>query len=182
MVAHGPASAVLLPARNLLADRFATWLQTATALGSALAAVWQRLLFEGTVALPPPVLVATFWALLLLSLALHQLSGASERRALAWLTLAAAADYLWNMGLPRFGIGPEAEEYRWRLAGFLSTSHFGLPSHALLAAAGILAWTWLCTRSTPIRFVGLGSSIVFLLFGATTVLGYATGSPWPFGS
>jgi hypothetical protein len=165
----------------MTADRAAPWLQLAAAFASALGVVWQRLFFSGVVGLPPPILAATLWLLLLAALALHHASGQSERRLLAWLTLAAATDYLWHMGLPAFGPGPGPEEVRWQLAGFLSTSWYGLPIHALLAATGLLAWAWLSARLDRARLVARGTGIVILLFGATTVLGYATGSPWPFG-
>jgi|GEM_PF-2536401 len=157
------------------------WLQTLAALGSALAFVWQRLMFDRVLGVPSPFLSLVCWGLFALSLLLHLRSGDAARRALACFTLAAAADYVWHLGPPWLGPGPELEELRWRLASWLSTTHLGLPTHALLAAVGVLAWAWLCTQSTKPRFVALASGVIVLLFGATTVLGYATGSPWPFG-
>jgi hypothetical protein len=171
----------LLAQTSTAGARAVAWVQTLAALGSALAFVWQRLMFDRVLGVPPPLLAWVFWLLFTLSLLLHLRFGEGAERALACLSLAAAADYLWILGLPELGPGPELEELRWRLASWLSTLYWGLPTHALLAAAGVLAWAWLCTQSTQRPFVALASGAVVLLFGATTVLGYATGSPWPFG-
>jgi hypothetical protein len=157
------------------------WFQLGAGCISAISAVWQRLLFDRLLPVPPLVLALSFWILLASSLALHHVSAVPARRAAAWLTLAALLWHVGFVGLPTFDSGVGLEEYRWKLAGFLGASWYGVPYNALLIAAGVLTWSWLCTQSAKLPGLGLCAGVVVLLFGATTVLGYATGSPWPFG-
>lgn len=131
--------------------------------------------------MPARGLVALFWLLILTALAIHHASGVAARRAAAWLVLCAALAHVWFVGWPTFVQNAPLEEYRWRLAGYLSTAYFGLPPNALLTMAGVLAWTWLSTTTGKWPILARAMAALALLFGATTVLGYATGSAWPFG-
>jgi len=158
-----------------------SWLLLTASIAGAVGAIWQRLLFERLLPLPGRALVAVFWLLLLVSLAIHHASGAAPKRAAAWLVLIAALVHLWFVGWPTFVQGVELEEYRWRLAGHLSTAYYGLPFNALLTMAGVLAWAWLSTQTVKLPVLARVAAVLALLFGATTVLGYATGSAWPFG-
>ena len=158
-----------------------SWLLLTASVLGAVGAIWQRLLFERLLPLPGRALVAVFWLLFLISLAVHHASGVAPRRAAAWLVLIAALGHLWFVGWPTFVQGVELEEYRWRLAGYLSTAYYGLPLNALLTMAGVLAWSWLSTQTVKLPVLARVAAVVALLFGATTVLGYATGSAWPFG-
>jgi len=157
------------------------WLKVLGALVSVLGALWQRLLFDVVLGLPPPPLALLFWLVLGSFLAAHAYRGDPAERGAALLVFLAAAQHLLAVGPPTLGPSPEVEQYRFGLAGFLSSTWHGLPVHALVAATGVLAWAWLSAQSIRLRPLGSIAGAAILAFGATTVLGYATGSPWPFG-
>lgn len=145
-------------------------------------AVWQRLTFDRMLDVPPPLLSFGAWVCVWGFFGIHLARGDAARRGAAALASLASAIHLWVMGWPGVGPGIDIEVYRFALARHLSTTWHGLPLQALVAMTGILACAFLCLQSTQSRVARAALATLVVLFGATTVLGYATGSPWPFGS
>lgn len=156
-------------------------IQTLGALASAGVVIWQRLTLERVLDVPPPTLALVAWISIVAFVVTHLLAKVPARSMAASVVLFAAVHYAWTLGPPKFAFAPDLEEYRFRMAGYLSSTWHGLPLTALLAATATLGWAWLCTQSLRWRTLAVGVGTIVLLFGATTVLGYATGSPWPLG-
>lgn len=146
------------------------------------AAVWQRLTFERWLDVPPPWLALFAWLVAFGFFTAHLLSADAARRGAAIIGSTASLLELAALGWPSWQPPTELEAYRFALARHLSTTWHGLPVPALVSMMGVLACAFLCTQSLQRRAIGAGAAAILVLFGATTVLGYATGSPWPFGS
>lgn len=145
-------------------------------------AVWQRLTFERWLDAPPPLLSLCAWIAICAFLGVHLAQGDSARRGAAIFGSLASALHLWAMGFPDLQAKVDVEMYRFALARYLSTTWHGFPLPALVTMTGVLSCAFLCMQSAKVRVVQVGLTAIVLIFGATTVLGYATGSPWPFGS
>jgi len=151
------------------------------ASASVLVTAWQRLIFERWVDVPPPAVQVVSLLAVCAFLVSHLWSAEPARKAASALVLLAGIHQLWMLRLWPWAPRLELEAYRFRVARELSFTWHGIPTTALLALAGVLALSWLSAASVRPRPLALATGGAVLLFGATTILGYATGSPWPFG-
>lgn len=157
------------------------WVATLTSVASAAAAIWHQGLSIGALPLPPWPLVWVFWLLVGLGGALTWPTADAAGRALLVVFGVGALVYLGMVGWPSLSAELRLAEWRWLLVTRLGGTVLGLPLPALGAMLVVTAWAGWTLTAPSHPHVGRATAALVLLFGASSVLCYATGSPWPFG-
>ncbi len=164
-----------------LSPVMAPWLRKAAAASNFLSSAYLLWYFVATPRWLVPGLGLISWSFLLWGLIWLLRKGNGPDRLIASVLALAAICYLAIVGAPGLVGTMSAMEYRSLLAAELGRTVGGFPVYGSLAMLGALAWGHL-----TVRLVGRGPQAALIgslvaLFGLSTILGYATGSPLPWG-